>query len=263
MLFYAKNGHINGTDYICFGTGNRNLIILPGLGDGLQTVKGTALPMAWMYRIFSKDFTVYMFSRKADLPQGHSTRDMAHDLKETMDALGIQKADVLGVSMGGMIAQWLAIDFPEAVNRLVLTVTASKPNPILTASIEEWITQAHQNDHRALMSSNLQKIYSADYCRKNGWMIPILTVATKPKSYARFLIQAEACLHHNAFSHLSGIQASTLVIGGEQDQSLGPEASREMAEQIPGAQLIMYPQWGHGLYEEAKDFNQLVYNFLK
>ena len=204
-----------------------------------------------------------MFSRKADLPQGHSIRDMARDLKETMDALNIQKADVLGVSMGGMIAQWLAIDHPEMVNRLILTVTASKPNPILTASIEEWITQAHQNDHRALMTSNLQKIYSTDYCRKNGWMIPILAVATKPKSYERFLIQAKACLEHNAFPYLSKIHVPTLVIGGELDQALGPDASREIAEQIPGAQLKMYAQWGHGLYEEAKDFNQQVLNFLK
>ena len=84
MLYHAKNGHINGTDYIRFGTGCRNLVILPGLGDGLQTVKGTALPMAWMYRIFARDFTVYCFSRKTELPQGHSTRDMARDLKEAM-----------------------------------------------------------------------------------------------------------------------------------------------------------------------------------
>ena len=113
MCYHAKNGHIAGTDYICFGTGKRIFIILPGLGDGLKTVKGTALPMSLMYRMFAKDFTVYMFSRKQDLPADHTTRDMARDLKEAMDALGIEKASVLGVSMGGMIAQWLAIDYPE------------------------------------------------------------------------------------------------------------------------------------------------------
>ena len=263
MLYHAKNGHINGTDYVRFGAGSRNLVILPGLGDGLQTVKGTALPMAWMYRMFSKDFTVYMFSRKANLPRDHSTRDMARDLREAMDALNIQKAQILGVSMGGMIAQWLAIDAPEKVDRLILTVTASRPNSILTSSIQEWIRHARQNDHRALMASNLYAIYSDDYCRKNSWMIPVLGVVTKPKSYDRFLIQAEACLNHNAFPCLSSIHAPTLVIGGEQDRALGPDASRELANQIPDAQLKIYSQWGHGLYEEAKDFNQLVYNFLK
>lgn len=262
MLYHAKNGHIAGTDYIRFGTGKQVLVILPGLGDGLRTVKGTALPMAWMYRIFARDFTVFCFSRKVDLPKGHSTRDMAQDLKEAMDALGIEKAHVLGVSMGGMIAQWLAIDHPEKVDRLVLTVTSSRPNPVLTASIEEWMAQARTGDHTALMDSNLRKIYSENYYRQNKWMVPILGKLTKPKSYDRFLVQAQACLNHDAFAHLFAIHSPTLVMGGEKDLALGPEASLEIANQIPGAQLKMYPQWGHGLYEEAKDFNQTVLDFV-
>lgn len=72
----------------------------------------------------------------------------------------------------------------------------------------------------------------------------------------------EACLCHDAYAHLGEIQAPTLVIGGEKDQCLGSEASGEIAAAIPGAQLIMYDQWGHGLYEEAKDFNQVVMGFL-
>ena len=96
MLYNARNGVVktrNGEmDYIRFGTGDRNLIMLPGLGDGLQTVKGTALPMAVMYREFAKDFTVYMFSRIRSLPAGYTTRDMARDQAEAMAQLGIEKA---------------------------------------------------------------------------------------------------------------------------------------------------------------------------
>ena len=117
MLYNAKSGTLtlgNTTmDYIRFGTGPRTLIILPGLGDGLQTVKGTALPMALMYRMFSKEFTVYAFSRKNNLPEGCTTRDMARDQAEAMSVLGIETADIFSVSMGGMIAQHLAIDYPE------------------------------------------------------------------------------------------------------------------------------------------------------
>ena len=262
MLYHAKNGLICGTDYIRFGTGKQVLVILPGLGDGLRTVKGTALPMAWMYRIFAKDFTVFCFSRKANLPQDHTTRDMARDLKDAMDALNIEKAHILGVSMGGMIAQWLAIDHPEKVGHLVLTVTSAQPNPILTDSIEEWMNQARTGDHTALMDSNLRKIYSKNYYRQNKWMVPILGKLTRPKSYDRFLIQAQACLNHDAFSSLSSIHSPTLVIGGEKDLALGPKASLEIVNQIPGAQLKMYPQWGHGLYEEAKDFNRTVLLFF-
>ena len=257
------NGSVGTTDYIRFGRGKRDLIIIPGLGDGLRTVKGTAAPMAWMYRIFSKDFTVWMFSRRADLPTGHSTRDMAKDLEDAMDALGIERADILGVSMGGMIAQWLAIDCPRQVGKLVLTVTAARPNAILEESLREWVALAEAGDHTAFMDSNLRRLYSADYYRKNRWMIPMLGAMTKPKSYDRFRIQAGACMGHDAWAHLDRIHASTFVIGGRQDLALGVEASREIAARIPSAQLKIYSQWGHSLYEEAKDFNALVLNFLK
>ena len=116
MPYHAKNGTLNigdiTMDYICFGTGKRILVMLPGLGDGLRTVKGTAVPLAFAYREFCKDFTVYAFSRKNELPEGYTTRDMAKDQAEAMGQLGIPKADILGVSMGGMIAQHLAIDYP-------------------------------------------------------------------------------------------------------------------------------------------------------
>lgn len=249
-------------DYIRFGTGEKVLIMLPGLGDGLRSTKGTALPMALMYHMFTGGFTVYAFSRKTILPEGYTTRDMAKDVKEAMELLNIEKADIFGVSMGGMIAQHLAADYPEKVNKLILTVTCSRPNPILEESIEEWVSCAKSGDHAALMDSNLRPIYSDDYYRKNKFLIPAIGRLTKPKSYDRFYVQAEACRVHDAHHRLPEISAPTLVIGGEQDKSLGGDASREIAAAIPGAKLLMYPQWGHGLYEEAKDFNSVLLSFL-
>ena len=266
MGYHCKNGSIPiaGTtmDYIRFGTGSRTLVILPGLGDGLRSVKGTAVPMALMYRIFAKDFTVYAFSRRAGLPQGYTTRDMARDQAAAMDQLGIGRADVFGVSMGGMIAQYLAIDFPEKVKKLILAVTSARPNPVLEDAIGEWVALAEKGDHSAFMDSNLRRIYSESYYRRNKWMIPLVGRLTKPKSYEGFFIQANACLAHNAYESLNRIQAKTLVIGGEKDLALGGDASREMAALIPRAELFVYPEWGHGLYEEAGDFNQRVLDFM-
>ena len=266
MFFHAKNGTLTmdatTMDYIRFGTGTQVLIMLPGLGDSLRSIKGTALPMAILYRSFAKAFTVYAFSRKADLPAGYTTRDMARDVKTAMDLLGIEKAHLFGVSMGGMIAQHVAADYPERVEKLILTVTCSQPNPILVESVSEWIRLAEAGDHTALMESNLRRIYSDGYCRKNRPLLPILGTLTKPSSYDRFFHQAEACLSHDAFHRLPHIQAETLVIGGGQDLALGGDASREIASAIPNAMLKMYPLWGHGLYEEAPDVNQTILDFL-
>ena len=263
MRFQAENGTAAGADYIRFGTGQRNLIMLPGLGDGLRTMKGMALPMALYYRCLAKDYRVYIFSRRTELPGGHTTRDMARDLRDAMAELGIQQASLVGVSMGGMIAQHFAADYPGMVEKLVLVVTCARPNPILLESLAEWTACARRSDHVALMDSNLRRIYSEGYYRKNKWMIPITGKLMKPKSYDRFLTMAEACRTHNAWERLPWIMAPTLVVGGEQDNSLGGEASREIAARIPGAALKLYPQWGHGLYEEEKGFLPLVVDFLE
>ena len=266
MLYNAKNGILKigsgEMNYIRFGTGERILVMLPGLEDGLHSVRGTALPMALMYRAFAKAFTVYAFSRENGLPQGYTTREMAADQAQAMELLGIQKADVLGVSMGGMIAQYLAIDYPEKVGKLILTVTSARPNPILRSSIGEWVSCARRGDHTAFMDSNVRRIYSENYYRKNKWLVPIMGKLTKPKSYDRFFIQADACLEHSAYESLHRIQSPTLVIGGGKDNALGGDASREIAAQIPGAELRMFEQLGHGLYEEAENFNQTVLQYL-
>ena len=266
MLYNAKNGTLTlgstTMDYIRFGTGRKILVMLPGLGDGLRSVKGMALPMAFLYRKFAKEFTVYSFSRKNEMPDGYTTRDMAHDVVNAMDQLGIGSADIFGVSMGGMISQYIAIDHPEKVKKLILTVTCARPNPIIKEAVGEWASCARLGDHTALMDSNVRLIYSEDYYRRNKWMVPIMGKLTKPSSYERFFVMADACLTHNAYDDLHRITAPTLVIGGEQDLCLGGEASREIAACIPAVELSMYEQWGHGLYDEAKDFNLVVMDFL-
>lgn len=267
MLWNAKNGTIpvenTVMDYIQFGSGARFLIMLPGLGDGLRTVKGAALPFAAMYRMFCKDFTVLSFSRRQQIPEGQTTLDMARDVKHCMDVLGVAKADVFGVSMGGMIAQHLASEYPERVGKLILAVTCARPNAILVESVSKWLELADRGDHTALMDDNLRKIYSDEYYRKNKYLVPVMGALTKPKSYDRFRKQAQACLSHASYDRLPQIQAPTLVIGGEQDKTLGGDASREIAARIPGARLRMYERWGHGVYEEEPEFNSLVLEFLK
>ena len=118
MIWNAKNGSvpIGNTEmyYVSFGHGEKSFVILPGLSDGLATVKDKALLRAAPYRHYMEKYTVYLFSRKNDMPEGYSIRDMASDQARAMQTLGIERAAVMGVSQGGMIAQYLAIDIPMA-----------------------------------------------------------------------------------------------------------------------------------------------------
>lgn len=266
MFWNAKNGCVNigntDMDYITFGKGSTVLIMIPGLGDGLTTVEGMANIMAFTYRMYARDYKVYMFSRKNHLEEGYSTRDMAKDQAEAMRKLGISKAMIWGVSQGGMVAQYLAIDHPELVEKLILTVTLSKQNATVKNVIDRWIGFAERDDYKSIMIDTAEKSYSEKYLKKYRPFYSILGKVGKPESFDRFLIQANACIGHNAYDELEKITCPTLVIGGDDDKIVTGNASIEIAEKIPGSELFMYEGLGHGLYEEAKDFHKRVKKFF-
>lgn len=266
MFYNAKNLTLKigdtEMDYISFGKGSKNLVMIPGGGDGLATVKGLAVPIAFSYRMFADDYRVYVFSRKNCLNEGYSTRDMADDQAEAMRKLGISKAMVLGVSQGGMISQYLAIDHPDLVEKLVLAVTLSKQNDAVKQVLGKWIELAEQGDHKQLMINTAENSYSEKYLKKYRLIYPILGLIGKPKNYERFIIQINSCLGHDAYDELEKIKCPVLVIGGRQDKIVTGKASEEISEKL-GCEIYMYDDLGHAAYEEAKDFNERVLAFFK
>lgn len=266
MCFNAKNKRVNlgdaTVDYIAFGKGKNNLIIIPGVGDGLKTVKGMAVVFSVMYKKFAKDFKVYVFSRRNDLPRSFSTFDMAEDISKTMDILCIKKASVVGVSQGGMIAQHLAINHPEKINKLVLAITSSKPNPILTDSIMTWIKLCQEDKFKEMMVDSAKRSYTDNHFKKMVKLYKTASTLIKPKSYDRYIIQCEACLSHNAYDMLDKIVCPTFIIGAKEDNVLGIIGSEEIHEKIIGSKLYIIEGYSHGVYEESKEFNLCIYNYL-
>ena len=249
--------------YVSFGTGEKNLVVLPGLSDGLATVKGKAWILSFPYKKFFRDYTVYMFSRKNKMPEGYSIRDMADDQIKVMKDLGIDQADLLGVSQGGMIAQYMAIDHPEMVRKLILAVTAPNANKDVQDAVKGWIGMAARGDHAALMADTADKMYSEKYLQKNRKHFPLLARLTKPRTYDRFLKNACAILNFDCRSELSKILCPTLIIGGSDDLTVGGEAASELNRAITGSELYVYDHLGHGVFEEAKDFYDRVYEFCE
>lgn len=247
--------------YASFGAGPKNLIVIPGLSDGLMTVKGKALFLAAPYKRFMKDYTVYMFSRKNKMPEGYSIRQMADDQVEAMRKLGIDKACVLGVSQGGMISQYIAIDHPEVVEKLILTVTATYANEVAVTNVREWISMAREGDHKALMADISEKMYTEKYMEKNGKLAAVLARFTKPDSYERLYRNAEAILEFDARNELSRISCPTLIIAGDDDKTVGNDAPYELEKGIKNSELFIYKGYGHGLYDECKDFYDRILEF--
>ena len=266
MFWNVKNGcvKIDDTemDYVSFGHGSKVFIVLPGLSDGLLTVKGKALLLAKPYVNFFDTYTVYMFSRKNEMPEGYSIRDMAADQAKALKELGIEKASVMGVSQGGMIAQFLAIDCPELVDKLVLAVSAPGVNEMIQYAVSAWIDMAKKGDHKSLMIDTAEKSYSEKYLKKYRRFYPVIGMIGKPRNYDRFFINAKAILEFNAYDELNKIVCPTYIIGGDDDKTVGVNASYEMKEKITHSEIYIYKGLGHAAYEEAKDFYSRVYNFI-
>lgn len=247
-------------DYITFGTGKKSLVMIQGLNT--KGIKGAGLSLAFMYRIFAKDYTVYLFDRRLNIWDGITVRDFAKDIAMAMDELKLKNADILGVSQGGMIAQYLAIDRPDLVHKVVLAVTLSKNNDIVKSVIDGWIAMTEQGNMKALVTDMAYKMYSEEYLRRYKPLLPLLTLLQKPKDVDHFIILAKSCLTCNAYEELDRIKCPVFVIGGKKDKVVGEKSLKEIADKLK-CEMYLYENLGHAAYEEAKDFNQKVLVFLR
>lgn len=246
-----------------FGKGTRNIILLPGVGDGLHTVEGKAGMFAMSYPKLRKEFRVFVMSRRIPFPENFGTMEMADDMKLVMDKLGIEKASIIGVSMGGMIAQHFAAAFPERTEKAVFVVTTARKSKYMDIIGEEWLQMAKAGDGVALMRSSVRNMYTDGYYKRNGWLCEITGRFMMPKSYERFIRMGFACLEHDSAAVLKDIKAPVLIVGGNEDRTVGGEESVFLAENVSGAEIFMYDGLRHAVYDEAKDFNERILEFLR
>ncbi len=248
-------------DYVVFGNGEKAFVILPGLS--IHSVMGSAEAIAAAYQSFAEEYTVYLFDRAKDLPAGYTVRDMAEDTAKAMEALHIEDADVFGASQGGMMAQYLAIDHPELVHKLILGSTLSKPNDTFLQVVDTWLSLAENRDEEGLLASFADQLYGKGTLENYRDDLISANRGITEEEYERFIILASACKTFDCYEALSSIQCPVLVLGSEGDQVVTAEGSREIA-QVLNCTLYLYDaQYGHGVYDEAPDYKQRCLDFLQ
>ena len=247
-------------DYVVFGKGPKALLMIPGLNT--RGVKGSGMMLSWMYRIFVKDYTVYIFDHPHPLPNDYTVRKAAAALSCAMDALELKNAHVLGVSQGGMVAQYLAIDRPDLVEKAVLAVTLSRSNETITEAINTWLRLLESGSGQDFAEDMARRMYSPAYVKRYKPLLPLLALLQKPKDPQRFTALAKACLTCSTYDELHKIRCPVLVLGGAKDQIVTAEASLELAEKLR-CEIFLYENLGHAAYEEAEDFNHRVLDFFQ
>ena len=250
-------------DYVTFGKGKQPLVIIPGLGDGVQTVKGMAQMLALTYREFAKVYKVYVLSRINELRENYTTRNMAADVAQAMDLLKLKSSAVMGISQGGMIAQWLAVDFPKKVERLILTVTTAKLNSFGRERITHWLELNQTDSYKELMLDIASHSYTTKSSRKIKYLYRIMGIFGRIKDKQRIDIKSVSCLKHDSLDFLEKINCPTLIIGAEKDDVLGVDGSLGLHQHIKDSQFTILPECGHALYEQNKDFQKRVLVFLE
>ncbi len=241
--------------YVRIGNGPENLVILPGIT--LENEPPSRLD-AWTYRFafgrFAEDHTVYVINRRRGMPPHYTTQDMAADYARMMkEALG--PSCVMGFSTGGSIAQYVALDHPDLVRRLVLVVSASRLSDEGRETCERWRKLARGRRWRELRadmaSVNVTSETNKRLARAFMAVFGRFVLGT-PSDPSDFLTTLEADLAHDTTGRLPELSAPTLIIGGSEDPFFSESLLRETAGKIPGAELRVYEGVGHGVPKERK-----------
>ncbi len=248
--------------YEAYGQGEP-VVLIGGLGSQVQSW-ATQVP------IYSEHFKVVVLDNrgagKTDKPdEPYSLEQMADDVAMLMDAIGIESAHIVGKSMGGMIGQWLGIKYPEKVRKLVLGCTCAARDEVGDEILRLGREIASKLGMKAVWLAALFWGYSRVYIERN---LPTIRSAKSmieesPQVIRGYLRQNEACERHNTSKLVGKIKAPTLVMLGERDLIVSPSRSRELAELIPGARLVAFPDVGHGFWRERQEeVDRIVLEFL-
>ena len=246
-------------DFICFGQGKTPLVILPGLS--LWGIKGLGNSISRTYKCFQQDFKVFCIDRRREISDAVSIAELAEDYAAAMYALSITDAGVMGISQGGMIAQTLAISHPELVGKLFLAVTSSRSNAAIAEAVKTWIRLVEKDDLPGLLKDIILRTYSEEYAKRHLHFFDTNVRLSIPTDKKRFMALADACMSCDIYDRLNEIRCPVSVVGAENDKVVTAQASYDIAEKLC-CPIFIYKNYGHAVYEEAKDFNDRALEFF-
>lgn len=242
------------------------LLLIRGLGSTCEGFKPQVEGLAPHFRVISFDNRCV---GRTDQPQEPFTiADMADDTAALLDALGVESAHVFGVSLGGMIAQELALRHPKKVRRLVLACTHAGPRT--AARAPEWairtFDESRDMPRRDALRHSVPILFSKKTVAEQPALVEealaVMEHNNQPKS--SYLLQLGAVMKHDTIDRLSQITHRTLVMTGTEDALVAPENSEMIAARIPSARLVKVPDTGHVFFTEKPDsVNRVLLDFFR
>ncbi len=205
--------------------------------------------------------------RTGDSPTGpYAIDQFVDDTVGLLDQLGLKSPHVIGYSMGGMVAQELALKYPSRVRSLTLLSTLPKPDGYTKALVESLKTTKQSLPVEAFYRTLGLRVFTHNFFNNADavrmWMERVSS-NPYPQSVAGFMRQADAIIAHDTLSRLAQITLPTHIIVGDEDILTPPRYARILAEKIPGAKLTTIAGVGHAVPAEMADkFNRVTLDFL-
>ncbi len=243
-----------------------------GTGAPILLIMGLGYPSTMWHRIRPQLSTSYRTialdnrgAGQSDVPSGpYSIALMASDAAAVLDAAAVPSANVFGVSMGGMIAQEFALQYPGRVQSLILGCTAAggptakraEPAAIEMLKARTWMSQEQAAEAAIPFiydTATPRHLIDEDIAQRHPW----------PTSPAGYLAQLQAILAWESFSRLPQITAPTLVIHGKADRLVPAGNGELIAARIPGAQLVLIERASHLFSTDQPEATQrAIFEFL-
>jgi pimeloyl-ACP methyl ester carboxylesterase len=200
-------------------------------------------------------------------PPGPYTTELFGDVAaDLLRQLAIERAHVVGASMGGTIAQQVAVRHPELVRSLVLHCSWWRADPYTAALIRSWQSYAGAAGMLELSRQIWLWVFTPRFFEERPETFAELEreVRKNGQSVGAFCDQAEACIAHQALEEVAAVEAPTLITVGDGDILTPPAHSRAIHERIEGSVLHVWPEMGHAPFWEIPDqFNELNREFLE
>jgi 3-oxoadipate enol-lactonase len=239
------------------------LLLIQGLGADRRGWTFQRLALGRRHRLYLVDNRGVGGSGKP--PGPYDLEVMAADARAVLDAEGVASAHVMGASMGGVIAQLLAVRSPERVRSLVLACTACSHQQWRRDLLASWARLAEERGMGAVSTKALRWLIGPRHRRRFGLPLSVLAPLVLNASPAAFTSQVAAILGQpeESAGALADLEVPTLVIVGTQDVLTPMADAEELVDRIPGAQLVVLSGASHGLMlDRAGEFNAAVLEFL-
>jgi 3-oxoadipate enol-lactonase len=239
------------------------LLLLQGLGVDSRGWALQRFPLSRRFRCYAVDNRGV--GGTAAAPHPLSLEQMADDAIAVLDAAGVADAHVMGASMGGVLAQIVAVRHPDRVRSLVLSCTACRHHEWRRELFEDWAAAVLADGMGALGGEGLRWLIGPRLHRRLGMWLNLMARILQQAPPENFAAQVQAILaaSDQLRFELVNVRAPTLVITGSQDLLTPLGDAEELAELIPGARLLEVRGVGHALMAEAPNaFNRAVTGFL-